>query len=370
MKKIIWILTCLIVIVNFVQAQDQADAHLQKIKKLIDEGKQEQGVTEYQKLLVKYPESIDIYRLYQNLMRELNRTEELKKECKAKLDKNQQKAIWHYFYGRLLEGEALEQEFKKAIELDEDFFWAYNGLGYYYKEQAKWSESIKFFEKTIGIKPDFVEARHGLALVYYEQNELTKAEQTWHKAFELAPDNLEIKLGLGLCYKAQLQYDLAIKAFDSVLQIDENYWKVYEPLIQCYYAKQDYEKGGSFRQKIKELYQQTKNKEFLREIEITIDVVKSGKKVIIVKEMINLGRADTVHLSFNGYIPEHVSDTPFQVVSAISRKIPEGFAVEYGYYENSPVAIDVSRRTTKNYSEFPSYRQILTEAKDILEKAK
>lgn len=258
-----------------------------------EQNPKEKALQQYRLTLKENPNDIETHRAYQNLMRQCDGLNILKEEYIVKLKAEPQNPLYHYLYGRLLDGKELEDAFKKAMELEtkspnqELRFWIYFGLGQFYKDTKKYTEAIQNLETAQKLKPNFLDVQHQMALIYYETNNITEALNMWDKLLKIKPDYLDAKLGKGVSYKSQGKYDEAIKELETILKIDEKYLKTYEPLIQCYHAKQNYKKGEELRLIIRDIYSDKHNDFLKTPYLIIIDIINLNQKVLIVKERIN-----------------------------------------------------------------------------------
>lgn len=259
------------------------------------DGKKIEAVREYRKLLLLEPDNIDAHRNYQNLMRDLGDIEIVKKEYRVKLDASPDSALYNYLYGRLMEGAELEKAFKKAVNLDKDFFWAYYGLGIFYKDTKQYDESIKHLETALRLKPEFVDVRYYLGRAAYEMNDIERAIAEWGRVLASKPNHSEAQLGLGLAYKAKGEYPRAVDLLETLAR--DNYWKADEPLIQCYHVVKEYKKAKAVREQLSKL---------ARTIpaipdQITIDLVRAKDYILIAREHL---RSEYKRIDFEVYFTD------------------------------------------------------------------
>ncbi|HIA19029.1 MAG TPA: tetratricopeptide repeat protein, partial [Planctomycetaceae bacterium] len=69
-------------------------------------------------------------------------------------------ATWFYRQGQLSKSQAT---LLQAIELDPEFFEAYNRLGLIFLEQGKRPEAILHFQQALKVNPDYEQARLNLS---------------------------------------------------------------------------------------------------------------------------------------------------------------------------------------------------------------
>ena len=147
-------------------------------------------------------------------------------------------------------------EYKKAIEIDNDYADAHYILGYIYHLQAahknevmprklntdfpvqnyksKWEYGLeeldlamREFKEVIRIEPDAADAHFKLGVVYDNKGEYEKAISEYYKTIELdpqGPDGLDARGNLALIYYAVYgKEDEAIRILEELLKIDPNH---------------------------------------------------------------------------------------------------------------------------------------------------
>lgn len=267
-------------------------------------------ISEYRRQLSERPDDIELNRGYQNFIRQQGGLNDLKEEYLLRLNGEPGNPRYYYFYGRLAEGNELEDAFKKGLELEaktpdqELRFWLYFGLGQFYLDGKKHKESLRHLEQASELRPDSIEALHQQALVHYETENINDALHLWDKILGIKQYHLDAFLGKALIYKSRGMFDHAIKELESILKINAAFWRAYEPLIQCHHAKHDYKKGAELRNKMRSLNAQSGKPPI-----IIIDIIQVKNGFCIVKENIEMsGVALEEHVLFNFEIYRSKSD--------------------------------------------------------------
>ncbi|MBI4713232.1 MAG: tetratricopeptide repeat protein [Planctomycetes bacterium] len=294
------------------------------------ETSKEDLLKQYQSEIAKNPMAIESHRNYQNLMREMGKMDEVKKEYQAKLDNEPNSPLNHYLYGRLLEGAALEKEFSTALELEQKSpdtllrFWIYYGLAQFYKDGQKWDDAIKYLGDCLKLRPDYTEAQHYSALCVYQKGDIDKAIGQWDKVIAVNPDYADARLGKATALKAQGKFDQAIKELEVIIKKDEAYWNAYEPLIQCHHAKQDYKKAGEIIVEFKNGYSKARHVYKERKY-IVIDLLKLDKKTLIIKQLLwtSLYMSDIPWPYYFEFYDENQVDKEPNVVYAVDIKMTD-----------------------------------------------
>ena len=65
--------------------------------------------------------------------------------------------------------------YEKAIELNPEYYEAYNNLGTALKDQGKLDEAIDAYNKAISINPDYAEAYYNIGFTLQGQGKLEEA---------------------------------------------------------------------------------------------------------------------------------------------------------------------------------------------------
>jgi len=90
---------------------------------------------------------------------------------------------------------------ERAVGLDPQRAYAYNGLGIAALEQADYDRAILAFRDAASRAPYWPYALHNLALAYTEKGDYENAIQTYRLAMKLAPHTAYVAYNLGLLYE-------------------------------------------------------------------------------------------------------------------------------------------------------------------------
>jgi tetratricopeptide (TPR) repeat protein len=126
------------------------------------------------------------------------------------------------------------KSFEKAIEKDQQYFFAYMQLGLMYS--AKHSRlAIDYFNNALNLNPKSTEALYALAFFYQENKEYNKAIEKYTMITQVDPKNKQAYYNLGYIHLVYLQvYDVAIKYFTNAIQCDPNYAEAYYNRGYCF----------------------------------------------------------------------------------------------------------------------------------------
>ena len=108
-------------------------------------------------------------------------------------------------------------KWKRAVELNPQYFFAYNNLGNALLNLKKYDEALTNFNKAIEIKPDFSDAYNNKGNVLSKLNKYDDALLNYDKAIEIKPDSIN-----GYIFKAHI-----LSVLDRLEEALENYKKAY-----------------------------------------------------------------------------------------------------------------------------------------------
>ncbi|HLK28507.1 MAG TPA: tetratricopeptide repeat protein [Puia sp.] len=90
--------------------------------------------------------------------------------------------------------------FKKAVEIDSLFAFAWDNVGLCYRRIGNLDEAIKAYEKSLSIDPKGQMPLQNLAIVYEYKKEYDKELEAYKKLQSIYPDDPEVFYGLGRIY--------------------------------------------------------------------------------------------------------------------------------------------------------------------------
>lgn len=129
-------------------------------------------------------------------------------------------AIDHYLYGRLLglsgQLEGAYEQFRRALEADRYFFWAWDGIGVYHLNKKSFALAREAFHSALRINPAFQKASFGLAESYIRQDDYGRAATILNDILASqgakvdADTQKQARLNLAEVYRRQEEYARAI----------------------------------------------------------------------------------------------------------------------------------------------------------------
>ena len=112
--------------------------------------------------------------------------------------------------------------FKRAIESPNGNVFAqpYYNLGNLYRDNGRIDDAIKQYKKAIEVDPSFPFAYQNLATIYINnKRDLAKGMEVLEQLKKIQPGNARVYYNLGLVYLATGNNDLAIHNFEMALDL-------------------------------------------------------------------------------------------------------------------------------------------------------
>jgi protein O-mannosyl-transferase len=129
--------------------------------------------------------------------------------------------------GRIDEGIA---EYEKALDIRPDFLPVHNDLGLAMSKCGRYEEAIAHHEKVLGFRPENPEAHNGLGVALAGRGQLDDAIAQCQKAIENKPDYAEAHYNLGVALAGRRRLDEAMVQYQKALQINPEYAEAYNNL--------------------------------------------------------------------------------------------------------------------------------------------
>ena len=110
----------------------------------------------------------------------------------------------------------------------------YFELGSNYISQGMIEKAEEMYKKAIEINPNYFKAYFELGLIYYKQNKIEKAEEMYKKAIEINPNYVLAYSRLGRNYISQGMIEKAEDMIKKSIEIDPNHDFSYQQLRRIY----------------------------------------------------------------------------------------------------------------------------------------
>lgn len=151
------------------------------------------------------------------------------KECAAKESHNPENfnylGVAYYRSGNF---QLALENFRKALELDENYAAVFNNIGSLYlsvflknKDRNSHDLAMQNFNRAIDIDPRIYSAYNGRGAAYLYANEINKAISDWQKAIEIKPNFFDPYFSIGVAY---LRLGDKARALKSFLLLKERYY--------------------------------------------------------------------------------------------------------------------------------------------------
>ena len=184
--------------------QEPNQEEIQSLIDLYSQGLYQDVFNEATKLIIKFPNSVNLYNIIGSVNKQLGKLEE---------------AIDVY---------------KKAIDIKPDYAELHYNIGNALKDQGKLDEAIEAFTKAVSIKPNYTLAYNNMSNVLKEQGKLEEAIEVYNKALSITPDNPETTANLATLLFESRKFEKAAELFsmnDSIR--NQNY------ILKCHYELND-----------------------------------------------------------------------------------------------------------------------------------
>ena len=132
--------------------------------------------------------------------------------------------------------------YKKAVELDNQFAFAYDNLGLCYRNIKEYDNALIAYRKSLQIDPNGMMPLQNIAIVYLYKKEYTEAINSYKKLTKLDENNPEIYYGIGQIYSYYLnEYEKGLenmcKAYNLYVAHKSPYRSDAEQIINFLYGK-------------------------------------------------------------------------------------------------------------------------------------
>ena len=174
------------------KTQEPSQDQLQPLIDLYTNALYEEALTEAKKLLITFPNSINLYNIIGAGYRGLGMLE---------------KAI---------------DAFNQAIFINPDYPEAYSNIGLALRDEGKLDKAIEAYNKAISIKPDFAEAYNNMGLALQDQGKTKDAIEAYNNAISINPDFAEAYWNL---YGTVENISAAKEWIEKCLQANPNHLK-------------------------------------------------------------------------------------------------------------------------------------------------
>ncbi|KAK9171631.1 TPR repeat family protein [Cryptosporidium meleagridis] len=118
--------------------------------------------------------------------------------------------------------------FKRAIQYDNRYVYAYTLIGHELSIIEKYDEAIQMYQKALKIDPRCHRAHWGIGYVWFKREEYYQAKNHFNLALKVVPNNSTLIHYLGLCYLTTHDFLSAYNTFQKgILKDQRNPWLKY-----------------------------------------------------------------------------------------------------------------------------------------------
>jgi tetratricopeptide (TPR) repeat protein len=210
-----------------VSVQYYAEAHYEVGTALLQEGRVQEAVNEYERALRIDP---DYGQPHGNLgiaLIRLGRVEEGIEQCEQALRLNPDYAEAHNNMGAALEQAGRIQEaivhYQQALRIKPDYAEAHKNLGSALGRMGKLPEAIGQFEEAMRIKPDYADAHTQLGVLLDRLGRMPDAIGQFEQALQINPDDAEAHNNMGIALGQMGNVAEAIRQLEEALRIRPEY---------------------------------------------------------------------------------------------------------------------------------------------------
>jgi tetratricopeptide (TPR) repeat protein len=111
-----------------------------------------------------------------------------------------------------------ETLFRRAVQVTQKNYLAYNNLGFYLSNRGEVAEAIENYRKSLEIKPDYEDALNNLGYAYAGQKKYPEAIAEYEKALQIRSNHPEVHNNLGNALGDMGRVDEAIAHYMITLQ--------------------------------------------------------------------------------------------------------------------------------------------------------
>lgn len=139
-----------------------------------------------------------------------------------------------YAYEQLGNAASAEQTYQRAIDLRPQYWAGYSWLGRFYYEQASYEKAAQMFRRVIELAPESFRGYSNLGAALYELGRYDSAIQTLQKSIAIRP-TAGAYSNLGSAYFYLRLYAESIEPYQQAVSLSENDYRLWQNLGDAYY---------------------------------------------------------------------------------------------------------------------------------------
>ena len=114
-------------------------------------------------------------------------------------------------------------QFQKVLHIDPNFVEAYNDIGSLKGWQGKYDEAIDYYKKALSIEPEFKPALIGLGSAYERKGNIEEAKKIYSKVLKIYPETASVYVSLGNVLFKEGKLDEAIVNYRKALELEPDF---------------------------------------------------------------------------------------------------------------------------------------------------
>lgn len=130
--------------------------------------------------------------------------------------------------------EGANNAYRRAVELDPNYFAAWYNLGADHLDAGEWREAVECFDKAIAAKADFAVAYFMKGAAYDRLNDQQEAIRWTKKGLEFAPDDAQAYFNIGHSYQRLGELEKAVEWLEKSEGLDPDNARTLYELSKCY----------------------------------------------------------------------------------------------------------------------------------------
>ncbi len=211
-----------------VEASVEAHASVNRFKgnSLLNQGRVDEAIIQYQKALALWPESANAHTSLGNaLLRKGWMDEAIIQYQKALVLQPESADARERFGDALFQKGRMDEaiiQYQKALEIKPDFAEAHNNLGYCLLQIGRVDEAITQFQKALEIKPDYAEAHNNLGGGLLLIGRVDKAITHFQRSLEIR-QNYSAYYNLGCAFRRKGMAAEAMACFQKAIELQHQF---------------------------------------------------------------------------------------------------------------------------------------------------
>lgn len=213
---------------------DNAVAHNNLARALLEEGKFNEAVTQFTTALRIAPENADAHNNFANALTHHGREAEALAQYAEALRIRPDFAEAHNNFANALmrQGKLAEAvtQYSEALRIKHDYADAHNGLGAVLARQGNVAEALEHYSEALRSDPSLADVHNNMGALLVDQGKTDEAIREFSEAARINPSKAAFHYNLGVMFRKKGQIEEARKEFDAALKLDSSYQQARQAL--------------------------------------------------------------------------------------------------------------------------------------------